>query len=307
MSDGSGVIGDAIKFLLDGEEVEALPGETIWQVANRQGTEIPHLCYTPAPGLPPRRQLPRLHGRDRGRARAGRLLHPQARGRHEGEDRAASAPSSRARWCSSCWSPISPTRAGRITIPIPRFWRWADRIGVEPEPLPGACTQPAPDRSPSRDGGQSRRLHRMQSLRPRLPRGPGQRRHRHGRARPRAPRSSSTSTIPWASSTCVACGECVQACPTGALMPATWSKRARASAPRRPTARSTASAPIAASAARSPTRSRTTSCSMSTAATARPIQTGSASRAASASTTSAIPHRLTKPLIRKDGVPKHGR
>ncbi len=34
-------------------------------------------------------------------------------------------------------------------------------------------------------------------------------------------RSSSTSTIPMGDSTCVACGECVQACPTGALMPAT--------------------------------------------------------------------------------------
>src|SRR5918911_5340033 len=41
---------DGIKFFLDDQEVEARPGETIWQVANRQGTEIPHLCYLPAPG-----------------------------------------------------------------------------------------------------------------------------------------------------------------------------------------------------------------------------------------------------------------
>src|ERR1043166_2954253 len=41
---------DAITFTLDGAEVEARPGETIWQVANRRGVEIPHLCYTPAPG-----------------------------------------------------------------------------------------------------------------------------------------------------------------------------------------------------------------------------------------------------------------
>jgi len=32
-------------------------------------------------------------------------------------------------------------------------------------------------------------------------------------------RSSSTSTTRWEHSTCVACGECVQACPTGALAP----------------------------------------------------------------------------------------
>src|SRR3954447_8773887 len=44
---------DAIKFTLDGEAVEARPGETIWQVARRVGVEIPHLCYSPAPGYRP--------------------------------------------------------------------------------------------------------------------------------------------------------------------------------------------------------------------------------------------------------------
>jgi len=41
---------DPIKFTLDGKEVEAQPGETIWQVANRLGIEIPHLCWLPKPG-----------------------------------------------------------------------------------------------------------------------------------------------------------------------------------------------------------------------------------------------------------------
>src|SRR5215472_327317 len=41
---------DPIRFTLDGVEVEAEPGETIWQVANRLGTEIPHLCWLPQPG-----------------------------------------------------------------------------------------------------------------------------------------------------------------------------------------------------------------------------------------------------------------
>src|SRR5450432_1955675 len=39
-----------IKFTLDGHEVEAGTGETIWQVAQRLGTDIPHLCYSPEPG-----------------------------------------------------------------------------------------------------------------------------------------------------------------------------------------------------------------------------------------------------------------
>jgi formate dehydrogenase major subunit len=30
---------ETIKFTLDGVEVEAAPGETIWQVAKRQGTQ----------------------------------------------------------------------------------------------------------------------------------------------------------------------------------------------------------------------------------------------------------------------------
>ena len=56
---------------------------------------------------------------------------------------------------------------------------------------------------------------------------------------------------PMGQSTCVACGECVQACPTGALMPAAHARRRTRPAPSSPTARSTRSAPIAASAARS--------------------------------------------------------
>ena len=42
--------GKSVKFILDGKDVVALDGETIWQVAQRLGTEIPHLCYSPEPG-----------------------------------------------------------------------------------------------------------------------------------------------------------------------------------------------------------------------------------------------------------------
>ena len=38
-----------IQFELDWKMVEAQPGESIWQVAKREGTEIPHLCYSPEP------------------------------------------------------------------------------------------------------------------------------------------------------------------------------------------------------------------------------------------------------------------
>ena len=44
---GAGANG-GVRFTLDGAEVEARPDETIWQVARRCGTVIPHLCYTTA-------------------------------------------------------------------------------------------------------------------------------------------------------------------------------------------------------------------------------------------------------------------
>ena len=44
---------DKIEFTLDGRTVQAKEGETIWQVATRLGTEIPHLCHSPEPGYRP--------------------------------------------------------------------------------------------------------------------------------------------------------------------------------------------------------------------------------------------------------------
>ncbi|MGR3291173.1 MAG: 2Fe-2S iron-sulfur cluster-binding protein, partial [Paracoccaceae bacterium] len=40
---------NSVKFTLDGVAVEAADGETIWQVAKRHNTEIPHLCFKDDP------------------------------------------------------------------------------------------------------------------------------------------------------------------------------------------------------------------------------------------------------------------
>ncbi|MHA1597734.1 MAG: 2Fe-2S iron-sulfur cluster-binding protein, partial [Alphaproteobacteria bacterium] len=34
-----------IPFILNGIEIEARPGESIWQAAERGGVDIPHMCY----------------------------------------------------------------------------------------------------------------------------------------------------------------------------------------------------------------------------------------------------------------------
>ncbi|MEZ5870534.1 MAG: formate dehydrogenase subunit alpha [Nitratireductor sp.] len=39
-----------VTFTLDGVSVTANPGESIWEVAKRQGTRIPHLCHLDKPG-----------------------------------------------------------------------------------------------------------------------------------------------------------------------------------------------------------------------------------------------------------------
>ena len=51
MSQASG--SETIKFTMDGQEVEAQPGETIFRVGRRYGIKLPHLCYSPAPGYRP--------------------------------------------------------------------------------------------------------------------------------------------------------------------------------------------------------------------------------------------------------------
>src|ERR1700745_2824280 len=47
---GDSPMTDPIRFSLDGTKVSAEPGEAIWQVSNRQGIEIPHLCWLPKTG-----------------------------------------------------------------------------------------------------------------------------------------------------------------------------------------------------------------------------------------------------------------
>jgi len=42
-----------IKFTLDGQDVEAPEGETIFRTARRYGIKLPHLCYSPKPGYRP--------------------------------------------------------------------------------------------------------------------------------------------------------------------------------------------------------------------------------------------------------------
>jgi formate dehydrogenase major subunit len=53
MSTSNGKGENRIRFTLDGREVEAPAGETIFRTARRYGIKLPHLCYLPKPGYRP--------------------------------------------------------------------------------------------------------------------------------------------------------------------------------------------------------------------------------------------------------------
>src|SRR6516164_3622069 len=50
MSTTNGSGENSIRFTLDGREVEAPEGETIFRTARRYDIKLPHLCYSPKPG-----------------------------------------------------------------------------------------------------------------------------------------------------------------------------------------------------------------------------------------------------------------
>ena len=68
-----------VRFTLDGTEVTAAAGETIWQIAQREGIEIPHLCYAPEPGYRPDGNCRACMVEIEGETGAGGILHPRAR------------------------------------------------------------------------------------------------------------------------------------------------------------------------------------------------------------------------------------
>ncbi len=208
---------DVIKFTLDGDEVEATPGETIWQVASRRGTEIPHLCYSPAPGYRPdgncRACMVEIEGERVLAASCIRKPTPGTKVKTASER----AKQSRKLVFELLAGDQPPREAAHD--PESRFWCWADKVGVAESRFP-ARAQPAPDRShPAMAVNLDACIECTLCVR-------ACREVQVNDVIGMAGRGHSEKIVfdfddPMGESTCVACGECVQACPTGALMPAT--------------------------------------------------------------------------------------
>jgi len=216
--EGTGQGGKAIKFLLDGKEVSAREGETIWQVAHRQGIEIPHLCYAPEPGYRAdgncRACMVEIEGE---RVLAASCIRKPAEGMkvNVSNHRAETA----RKMIFDLLVTDQPERA-TAHDPHSKFWNWADKMGIEVGRFPERKKQPAPDRS---------HVAMAVNLDACIQCNLCVRACREVQVNDvigMAGRAHNEKIVfdfddPMGNSTCVACGECVQACPTGALMPST--------------------------------------------------------------------------------------
>lgn len=208
---------ETLRFVLDGREVEARADETIWQVAKRLGTSIPHLCHRDADGYRPdgncRACMVEIKGE--------RVLAPSCR-RHPTAGMDVTTKSARAEKSRALVVELLlADQPERETSHDPEslFWNQADLVGVSESRFPR--TADAPDSDPSHPAmrvnldaciqcGLCVRACREVQVNDVIGMA-----YRHDHAK-----IVFDFDDPMGASTCVACGECVQACPTGALMPA---------------------------------------------------------------------------------------
>src|SRR3984893_6237135 len=209
--------GKAIKFVLDGVEAEAAPGETLWQVASRLGTEIPHLCYAPEPGYRAdgncRACMVEIEGERVLAASCIRTPTPGMKVKTASERAKASR-----KMVFELLLADQPDRDTEAHDPQSRFWAWTDRMGIDVSRFPERRT-PSPNRShPAMAVNLDACIHCNLCVR-------ACREVQVNDVIGMAGRGINEKIVfdfddPMGASTCVACGECVQACPTGALMPA---------------------------------------------------------------------------------------
>ncbi len=207
-----------IKFTLDGREVEAPVGETIFRTAERYGIKLPNLCYSPEPGYRPdgncRVCMVEIEGE---RVLAASCLRTPTNGMKvkTQTDRAKNA----RRMVAELLLTDQPER-DVAPDPQSHLWQVIDGQGLTTSRFPERSDPAAPDRSHT-----AMAVNLDACIQCNLC--------------VRACREVQVNDVigmagrgytekivfdfddPMGHSTCVACGECVQACPTGALMPAT--------------------------------------------------------------------------------------
>ncbi len=209
---------DTFQFKLDGREVTAAPGESIWDVAKREGTVLPHLCHKdatsyrsdgncracmveiegertlaascirePAPGM--------VVNTQNDRSVQARKLVVELLVADQPEQSAAHDKSSHF-WSIATEQKVAESRFPKIEIervPLLDDSHLAMKVNLDACIHCNLCVRACREVQVNDVIGMSGRGHDA--------------------------KITFDFDDPMGQSTCVACGECVQACPTGALMP----------------------------------------------------------------------------------------
>ena len=210
---------DQIKFTLDGNEVSAGADETIWDVAKRHGTDIPNLCHKDQVGYRPdgncRACVVEVDGErvlaasccrnpsngmvvstDSDRATKSRKLVMELLLADQPEQDASHDKSSHL-WDMAAANGVTTSRFPTLEadrIPLLDDSHIAMRVNLDACIQCGLCVRACREVQVNDVIGMAGRGHDTYP--------------------------TFDFADPMGQSTCVACGECVQACPTGALMPA---------------------------------------------------------------------------------------
>jgi formate dehydrogenase major subunit len=207
-------------FFIDGREIDIRAGETIFRAARRLDIKLPHLCYTPKPGYRAdgncRVCMVEIEGERTLAASCIRMPAPGMKVKTQSE-RAKTA----RRMVAELLLTDQPASA-RAHDPDSELWKIVKREKLEASRFPKREPRavPAPDRSHvAMAVNLDACIHCNLCVR-------ACREVQVNDVIGMAGRGHSEKIVfdfddPMGASTCVACGECVQACPTGALMPAT--------------------------------------------------------------------------------------
>ena len=204
---------EPINFTLDGRDITAEEGETIWQAAKRAGVEIPHLCWLDAPGY-------RADGNCRAcmvEVEGERVLAASCIRKPQPDMKVNTASERAAKARKMVFELLAADQPPQVRHPDPdsKFWQWARELGVTGSRLPARegftpdpshaaiavnldaciqcnlCVRACREVQVNDVIGMALRGHEAKPV--------------------------FDFDDPMGDSTCVACGECVQACPTGAL------------------------------------------------------------------------------------------
>jgi formate dehydrogenase major subunit len=207
-------------FTIDDREIDIREGESIFRAARRLDIKLPHLCYTPKPGYRAdgncRVCMVEIEGE---RVLAASCLRTPSPGMK------VKTQTERAKTARKMVAELLLTDQPAIEVahdPQSEFWKVAKRQNVEAGRFPkrASVEVPAPDRShPAMAVNLDACIHCNLCVR-------ACREVQVNDVIGMAGRGHHEKIVfdfddPMGASTCVACGECVQACPTGALMPAT--------------------------------------------------------------------------------------